>query len=269
MSITLSRGRLSTEEVESFNREGLLIYRKPVFPQAKFDALAAHFEKLLSNLTGEERPENMDKPHFVDTALFEWIFADEVLDLVESILGPDIALFATHFICKPRGDGKRVPWHEDSAYWKGLLDPMEALTIWLAIDPASKANGCMYLVPRSHHNGFSRYESADPKLNVFSSEIIPEDRHSQRAIPVELEPNQCSIHDARTIHGSPPNTSAQRRCCFTMRFLKSSTRLDPKFEDRIRLYLARGRDFGVNNFADPEKTYPELYESNSKMYKIH
>src|ERR1041385_8020894 len=111
MSITLSRGRLSADEVETFQHEGYLIYRQPVFPQAKFDALKLHFEKLLADLPADSRPEGMDKPHFVDTDLFQWIFADEVLDLVESILGPDIALFATHFICKPRGDGKRVPRH--------------------------------------------------------------------------------------------------------------------------------------------------------------
>jgi len=47
----------------------------------------------------------MDVPHFVDTKLFEWLFSDEVLDLVEPIIGPDIALFSSHFICKPKGMG--------------------------------------------------------------------------------------------------------------------------------------------------------------------
>jgi hypothetical protein len=65
----------------------------------------------------------MDKPHFTDTKLFDWVLSDRVLDLVEPLLGPDFQLFSTHFICKPQGDGRRVPWHEDSAYWKGMLEP--------------------------------------------------------------------------------------------------------------------------------------------------
>src|SRR5947207_12424606 len=112
----------------------------------------------------------MDTPHLTDTKLFEWLFADEVLDLVEPILGPDIALFSSHFICKPRGNGKRVPWHEDSSYWRGLLEPMEVVTVWLAIDPSTKVNGAMHVIPRSF-KGYSDYEPVDPKTNVFATEI--------------------------------------------------------------------------------------------------
>ena len=65
------------------------------------------------------------------------------LDVVESLIGPDIALWSSHFLCKPAGTGKRAPWHEDSAYWGQVLDPMEVVTIWLAIDPSTPENGCM------------------------------------------------------------------------------------------------------------------------------
>jgi hypothetical protein len=37
-------------------------------------------------------PESLDTPHFTDPKLFDWLFADEVLDLIEPRLGPDIAL---------------------------------------------------------------------------------------------------------------------------------------------------------------------------------
>ena len=60
------------------------------------------------------------------------LFADEVLDIIEPLIGPDIALFSSHFICKPRGNGKRVPWHEDSFYWRGMMQqPIEVCTVWL------------------------------------------------------------------------------------------------------------------------------------------
>ena len=51
----------------------------------------------------------MDVPHFVDTRLFEWLFSDEVLDLVEDVIGPDIDLFSSHLIAKPAGGSMRVP----------------------------------------------------------------------------------------------------------------------------------------------------------------
>jgi hypothetical protein len=51
----------------------------------------------------------MDVPHFMHPKLLEWAFDDAVLDLVEPITGPDIVLYSSHFISKPKGNGKRVP----------------------------------------------------------------------------------------------------------------------------------------------------------------
>jgi len=56
----------------------------------------------------------MDVPHFTDHRAVPLALSPGVLDMVEPLLGPDIALFSSHFICKPRGTGQRVPWHEDS-----------------------------------------------------------------------------------------------------------------------------------------------------------
>jgi hypothetical protein len=126
----------SQSQVEFYRREGYLRFDQPVLPPDEFAALAGHFEQKLARLPADVRPEAMDVPHFTDTALFRWLFHDDVLDLVEPILGPDIALFSSHFICKPPGSGKRVPWHEDSYYWRGQMEPMEVCTIWLAIDPS-------------------------------------------------------------------------------------------------------------------------------------
>jgi hypothetical protein len=121
MSNTYTKPRLTTEQVEKFSREGYLLPKEPVFSQSEFAALRAHFEEKIANLPSDVRPESMDVPHFMDTELFRWAMSDAVLDLVEPIIGSDIALFSTHFICKPKGDGKRVPWHEDSAYWKSMV----------------------------------------------------------------------------------------------------------------------------------------------------
>jgi ectoine hydroxylase-related dioxygenase (phytanoyl-CoA dioxygenase family) len=257
--------RLDEEQIAAFRREGYLKYTEPVLEDAQFAALRDHFEtKLQEHEARGERPEAMDKPHFSDTKLFDWVLSDRVLDLVEPLLGPDFNLFSTHFICKPQGDGRRVPWHEDSAYWKGMLDPMEAVTVWLAIDPSTIANGCMSVVPRSHitqQAGFSDYHAVDGEKAVFPTEIVRPQQRAEYSIPIELDPNQASLHDARLIHGSPPNTSSIRRCGFTMRFVPSHVRLASKWENQILLYPARGRDKAGNNLADPGKTYPHLLEA--------
>src|SRR5690242_16906090 len=204
-------GKLSRKQVEQYRNEGYLKSTDPLLPQASFDALKAHFEHKLANLPADQRPESMDVPHFNDPKLFTWLFAPQVLDVVESIIGPDIALFSSHFICKPKGNGKRVPWHEDSYYWKGMMQPMEVVTVWLAIDPSTNQNGCMRVIPRTLH-GYSDYEPVDETKNVFSTEIKRHQFDESKAVSLELVPNQCSLHDGRLMHGSQPNTSSIRRC---------------------------------------------------------
>jgi len=254
--LTQTKARLNPEQVEFFRREGYLLYPEAIFPEEKFERLKAHFEAKLAALPEGARPEAMDVPHFGDPALFEWLFADEVLDLVEPILGPNIALFSSHFISKPGLDGRRVPWHEDSAYWRGMLDPMEVVTVWLAIDPSTEANGCMKVIPRTHtegYKGFSDYEAVDATANVFNKEIIKPQRDVSKAVSCILEPNYASLHDGRLIHGSDANTSGIRRCGYTMRYISSATKLSEKAQEHHQIYLARGRDLAGQPYGDPER----------------
>lgn len=262
-------GKLSAEQVEFFHREGYLLYQQPVLPPEKFAALKAHFEGKLATWaedSGGLSPEHMDVPHFTDTKLFEWLFAPEVLDLVESLIGPDIALWSSHFLSKPAGTGLRVPWHEDSAYWGRVLDPMEVVTIWLAIDPSTPENGCMRVIPRTHHDGYSEYEEVEDKEgNVFQKEIMAGKFDASRAVDCILEPNQCSIHHAKLIHGSEPNTSNQRRCGYTMRYVPASSKFRSEtYQNAFQIYLARGRDRGDNWYGDPTKVNQGWVDADAK-----
>ena len=94
---------------------------------------------------------------------FESTQADERVKLPESE------------IAKPPKVGKATPWHEDSSYWDGRVSTMAGIvTIWLALDRATKENGCMAVIPGTHDNGFSHYKPVDASKNIFSSEIVAE-----------------------------------------------------------------------------------------------
>jgi ectoine hydroxylase-related dioxygenase (phytanoyl-CoA dioxygenase family) len=272
-STTAVPPRLGADQVARYRQEGYLTFNQPVLPAERFAGLKAKFEQMLADLPPDERPESMDVPHFMNPELLDWAFDPNILALVEPIVGPDIALFSTHFICKPKGNGKRVPWHEDSAYWKGMIDPMEVATVWLAIDPSTKANGCMKVIPRSHegpNKGFSDYDQVDTATSVFATEIVKEQRDDGSQVYIELQPNECSLHDARIMHGSEPNTSSIRRCGWTLRFASTACKFnEAQFAGAHQVYLAKGRDRGGNRFADPTRQYPELIAARtaSTRYK--
>ncbi|MCH2155292.1 MAG: phytanoyl-CoA dioxygenase family protein [Opitutales bacterium] len=256
-----NQSRLTSEQIEQYRVEGYVIPEFKVFSDEKFQALVDHFNQKLDALPKGERPEAMDTPHLEDPKLFEWALAPEVLDIVEPLIGPDIHLFSTHFICKPKGDGRRVPWHEDSAYWKKTLSPVEVATVWLALDPSTRENGCMKVIPKTHnsgHKGYSDYHSVDTAKNVFDTEILPTQRRDERAQYVELKPNQCSLHDARLMHGSETNTSNMRRCGWTLRFCPSSSVIHTERRKFLHMYPARGRVLTDQPLGDPSRAYPEI-----------
>jgi ectoine hydroxylase-related dioxygenase (phytanoyl-CoA dioxygenase family) len=75
---------------------------------------------------------------------------ERLLDIAEQFVGPDIALFASHYICKPAGSGRPVLWHQDGAHWP--LEPMEVVTLWLAINDSTPENGGLRVIhPRIMH----------------------------------------------------------------------------------------------------------------------
>ena len=214
------------------------------------------------------RPEAMDVPHLTDPKLFDWLLSDEVSDLVEPLIGPDIALFAGHFICKPKGDGRRVPWHENSFYWRSIISPIEVVTVWLAIDPSTRENGAMRVIPRSL-GGNSEHESVDQNKNVLPWEATKQREDDPAAVTIELEPNHASLHDGRLMHGSPPNTSPIRRCGYTMRYMPTSVKLDDAASSWHNIYLARGRDHAGNRYGDPTKCYEDLARFRRRTAKGH
>lgn len=260
--MTTTQKGLQSGPLESYRTRGYVVQDELLRP-AKFRALQEHFERKLVALPPGKRPEDMDVPHFTDPDLFQWLLDDDVLDVVESLLGPDIALFSSHFFCKPAGDGKSVPWHKDDYYWRETIDPAsEAITIWLALDPSLRDNGCMRVIPGSHTTSASRYRGVIDERSVFDEELDPAQVDESGAVDIELQPGQCSIHSAALIHGSQPNLSPRRRCGFTMRYIATRVRFNHDLlGHKHQIYLARGVDRVGNVYADPGNVDHHLVEA--------
>ncbi|MDG0810724.1 phytanoyl-CoA dioxygenase family protein [Cohnella rhizosphaerae] len=178
------------------------------------------------------------------------MLSDEVLDLIEPIIGPNIGLWSSHFICKDPYVGRATPWHEDSAYWNGRLSSFDKIvTVWLAIDRSNRENGCMRVIPGTHRGGFSEYEDIDTERNVFPTQIKGE-LDENKAVYFELEPGECSLHDSRIIHGAAPNTSPYRRCGYTMRYFSTEARVIPERNPGFKIWLARGKDIAGSPFVN-------------------
>jgi hypothetical protein len=239
--------RLTESEVAHYNKAGYVSYNKPVLPAEKFARLQAIFEEDMQKFSERE----LDMIHTRDERLLEFLLCDEILDLVEPLVGPNIGLWASHLICKEPFTGKATPWHEDSSYWNGRITTMEGIcTVWLAIDNASPENGSMGVIPGTHTNGFSEYKPVDGDKNIFNSEVVGVDE--SKAVYFTLAPNECSLHEARIIHGANANTSPNRRAGYTMRYFPTTSQVyfDNGRNAGHKLWLARGKDIAGNTFEN-------------------
>lgn len=128
-----------------------------------------------------------------------------------------IALFRAMFMNKPAHQGTFLPWHQDR--WSALdRDPL--ITVWTALDPATRDNGCVQLIPGSHRgglvnpehpSGFVRDDQAAELLAASHVELL------------ELEPGEAALLHNWTLHSSDVNRSGVSRRAFSVCYMDART----------------------------------------------
>jgi len=245
---------LADDDVAFFRANGYLLPGKQIFAPDRLARLESIFNRHLAD-KGDKLSDELDTPHFRDPELLEFLLSDEVLDIVEPLVGPDIALWTSHFISKDPRVGRATPWHEDSAYWDGRLSAYDRIvTVWLALEnPSNTDNGCMRVIPGTHDSGFSEYLPTDMTVQTFHAEIPGVDE--SKGVDFVLDRGEYSLHDGRIIHGAKPNKSDVRRTGYTMRYFPASVRVLPVEQNSgWKIWLARGRDQAGNTYEpDPRE----------------
>ena len=152
---------IATDLRQQYDKQGYVIARQAV--DAGLAAETADHVHWLLKKHPDTRPEQLHHNLLVDDPFMHRLAGDDrLLDIVEQFIGPDIALFAAHYIAKRPYDGQAVLWHQDGTYWP--LEPMEVTTIWLAATDSTVENGCMRVMPRSHIAPDADHEETyDPK----------------------------------------------------------------------------------------------------------
>jgi hypothetical protein len=131
-------------EVAAYRRDGIAVYRD-VLPPNLLEECRQHVAWLAKHNPGT-RTEWLDMM-YGDPFWHRLVSDPRLLDIAAEYVGPDIALFQTHWIAKPPRDGMPVLYHQDGAYWEtergwgGGRDPM--ITIRVIADDEDESNGCM------------------------------------------------------------------------------------------------------------------------------
>lgn len=258
---------------EQYHRDGYAIFRDVI--DNELIAEAGEHVAWLQAKYPDRRPEDLS--HELVAADPFWvrlISDDRLLDVAEIFLGRDIALFASHYICKEPFTNRPVLWHQDGAGWP--IEPMEVVTLWLAVDESTTENGCMRILPGSQHHPFLPMRQRPDVDNVLGAESIV-DADLSGAVDLVLRPGDVEVHHPNILHASDGNNSPKRRCGLTIRYIPTSTRIitdDPPF---VSALLLRGEP-GVNQYQPfprytPGRDFPfrgcETWRATTTHGKAH
>lgn len=163
--------------------------------------------------------------HHDNPFLFDMANSPAIRDRVTSIMGDDLLLWRTMFFSKEPGD-KLIPWHQDYDGWK--IEPMLVVSAWLAIDEATRDNGCVDLIPGSHRQFYPFIPSPPNVMDGFPQMADPSAFDESKAVSMTVKPGQFFLFSERMLHRSMPNVTPHRRLGLAMRYIPTLVRvLDP------------------------------------------
>jgi ectoine hydroxylase-related dioxygenase (phytanoyl-CoA dioxygenase family) len=248
---SVADNEIGAQAVTAYQRDGYVVFRNVLDPEL-IKEVNDHVDWLQARHP-DVRPEQLGHVFLRDDPFWLRLVSDpRLLEIAALFVGPDLALFASHYISKPPYSGQPVLWHQDAAFWP--LDPMSVVTLWLAVDHSTPRNGCVRVIPGSHRSPVAAMRDITTVDSVLGKEIAVEVDESQ-AVDIVLAPGDVEVHHPNIVHGSNANTSPDRRCGLTIRYIPTSTRItDPEVPYPSAFHLQGSP--GVNSYQ-PRPRYVE------------
>jgi ectoine hydroxylase len=144
--------------------------------------------------------------------------SERIVNATEQLLGGEVYHYHSKMMLKEPQVGGAWEWHQDYGYWynNGCLFP-DMLSVLIAVDRASRENGCLQVLKGSHqmgrieHGRFGDQTGADP-------ERVAQAMKRFELVYCEMDPGTGLFFHANLLHCSAPNTSLKPRwsliCCY-------------------------------------------------------
>jgi Phytanoyl-CoA dioxygenase (PhyH) len=158
-------------------------------------------------------PQILNPDHYAPELLATTAYRNAA-ELARRLLGEDAEYMGMHAIRKPPRAGAETPWHQDEAYWDPAYDH-PAISIWMPLQPATLANGCMQFVAGTH-----LLEVQDHRLISAESDglVVTDPAAVGPAVACPLPAGGATVHAGRTLHYAGPNRSDEPRRALIMAF---------------------------------------------------
>jgi ectoine hydroxylase-related dioxygenase (phytanoyl-CoA dioxygenase family) len=160
-------------------------------------------------------------------AVFDLLRNPKVLDVVEAVIGPEIASSPVQQMrIKPplaklvednvshSGVGNTT-WHQDTVAVLEEADDTNQVTVWIAVTDADEENGCLVSIPGSHLEGSHRHVPGEiPREPTVPADII----RGRKGNSLPVGRGGIIIFHKQNIHCSKPNRSNRLRWSLDLRY---------------------------------------------------
>ena len=218
-------GRFSPAEIACYHREGYLICRG-LFTREEISLVG---EVARSDHALDEAASALDDGEGNAVRLSLWNHPGDgiygmvarsarIVDSVEQLIGGEVYHYHSKMILKDARTGGAWAWHQDYGYWyqNGLLFP-DLCSVMIAVDAATKENGCLQLLKGSNQMGRINHILSGEQAGA-DRERVAEAEKRLELIHAEMEAGDAVFFHANTLHCSGPNHSENARwamiCCY-------------------------------------------------------
>lgn len=251
---------LTAQQIQQYHRDGYLVV-PDVIPTVTQTAVAQEYKEVLDKLYAgwwqdgrvPKTPEGMtfwdklrvsyeagcdwfqpmdislpgdtifeDTPMHFGPAVFDLVRCDDVLDIVEQLLGAEITSNPIqHIRIKPpapalkagevRAHITQTDWHQDRGVGLEEADQTDMVTVWVAMTDATEENGCLQVIPRAK----DRMLPHCPKTQTAIADDFIDARD---AVPLPVSAGGIVLLHPLTPHASLPNGTTRFRWSFDLRY---------------------------------------------------
>jgi len=193
--------------------------------------------------------------HPGDTLYGMFARCQTIVNSAEKLLDGEVYHYHSKMIMKDAKVGGAWAWHQDYGYWyqNGVLFPL-LTSASIAVDPATKENGCLQVLKGSHLLGRIDHVLTGDQAGA-DLERVHEAQKRLELVYVEMDPGDVLFFHANLLHRSDQNKSDNPRwsmiCCY------NAARNDPYKEAHHPRYTplhkvpdSAIREAGLRRFAD-------------------
>ena len=204
-----------------------------------------------------------DHPRFA--ALIAYRGLEEMFSAMEL---EDTRYSSGYIISKPPG-GPPLFWHQDWWAWRHPIsgtDRVAQIALFVYLTDTRRENGCLRVIPGSHRRAHPLHDvidAHDPALATVENPDDPAFSSHPDEVDVPVAAGDVVVADARLVHGTHPNESAEERMNITLWWHPRYAELPPEIRARLWRVVERediDTDTAVDGALRPHH-WPEPYRS--------